>query len=160
MCGISKIMIIIEHKNRNTKTRLLLISFELFFIGHFIYILFKRYLPSQILLTKLLGHHTCSRLYEGVPPTTYSFLLLFTSLPLCTFTWPRVSLSTDARSGDPLLYMQLDPLVLPCVFFGCLFTLYELYRGWLVYTIVLPMELQIPLAPLIIPLCPPLESAW
>jgi hypothetical protein len=71
------------------------------------------------------------------------------------FTGPRASPLIDARYGHPLLHIQLEPWVPPGAFFvGCLV---PGTRGvWLVDS-VLPMGLQIPSAPSVIPLTPPLR---
>ena len=53
--------------------------------------------------------------------------------------------------------MQLELWVPPCVLFGWWFSLWELWRVWLV-DIVLPMRLQTPSAPSVLSLTPPLGS--
>ena len=52
--------------------------------------------------------------------------------------------------------MQLEPWVPPCVLFGSWFSPWELWYLWLV-DIVLPMGLQTPSAPSVLPLTPLLE---
>jgi len=54
--------------------------------------------------------------------------------------------------------MQLEPWVPPCVLFGLWFSRWELWGVWLVDTVVLPVGLQIPSAPSVISLTPPLGS--
>jgi len=50
-----------------------------------------------------------------------------------TLTWPRTSPPIDARQGHPLLHMQLEPWVYPCVLFEWWFSLWELWGfGWLI----------------------------
>jgi hypothetical protein len=66
-------------------------------------------------------------------------------------TGPRASLPIDARQGHPLLHMQLEPWVPSCVLFGWWFSPWELCWVWLV-DVVLPMELQTPSAPSVLPL--------
>jgi hypothetical protein len=73
-------------------------------------------------------------------------------------TWPRASPPIDARQGHPQLHMLLEPWVPACVFFGWCFSPWELWGVWLVDIVVLPMELQTPLAPLILSLTPPLGN--
>jgi hypothetical protein len=45
-----------------------------------------------------------------------------------TFTGPKASPPTDDRLGHPLLHMQIEPQVPPCVFFGWWFSPRELWR--------------------------------
>jgi hypothetical protein len=48
------------------------------------------------------------------------------------FTGPRASPSTDARWGHPLLHMQLEPWIPPCVHNGWWFSPWEVWSsGWL-----------------------------
>ena len=64
-----------------------------------------------------------------------------------TFTGPRVSPSIDEQLGHPLLHIQLEPHVPPCVVFDSSFSSKELWGYWLVHIDVLPMGLQTPSAP-------------
>ena len=70
------------------------------------------------------------------------------------FTGSRTSPSTDNRQGHPLLNMQLEPSVLPCVLFDWWFSPWEL---WLVDIVVLPMGLQTSSVPSVLSLTPPLR---
>jgi hypothetical protein len=58
----------------------------------------------------------------------------------------------DVQQGHPLLHMQLNPWVLPCVLFGWWFSPWGIWRYCLVHIVVLPLGLQAPwilsLAPL------------
>jgi hypothetical protein len=45
-----------------------------------------------------------------------------------SFPGPRASLSTDAQQGHPLLHMQLELWVLPCIFLGWWFSPWQLCR--------------------------------
>jgi hypothetical protein len=54
--------------------------------------------------------------------------------------------------------MQLEPWVAPCVLFGWWFSPCELWGVMLVDVVVLPMGLQYPSAPSVLPLTPPLGS--
>ena len=74
------------------------------------------------------------------------------------FTGPRASPPIDDRLGHPLLHMQLEPHVPPCVFFGWWFSPRELWKYWLVHIVVPPMELQTPAAPWILSLAPSLGT--
>ena len=56
--------------------------------------------------------------------------------------------------GHPLLQIQLEPPVPPCVFFDWWFSSKELWVYWLVHIDVPPMELQTPSAPWILSLAP------
>jgi len=74
------------------------------------------------------------------------------------FTGPRTSPPIDDRLGHPLLHMQLQPWVPPCVFFDWWFSPWELWRYWLVHIVVLPMGLQTPSAPWVLSLAPSLGT--
>ena len=75
-----------------------------------------------------------------------------------TFTGPRVSPPIDDRLGHPPLHIQLEPHVLPCVFFDWWFSSKELWGNWLVHIDVPPMELQTPSAPWVLSLTPSLGT--
>jgi hypothetical protein len=75
-----------------------------------------------------------------------------------TFTGPRASPPTDDRLGHPLLHMQLEPHVPPCVFFDQWFSLKELWGYWLVNIDVPPMGLQTPSALWVLSLAPSLGT--
>ena len=77
-----------------------------------------------------------------------------------TFTGPRASLPTDDELGYPLLYMQLEPWVTPCVFFGWWFSLCKLCMYWFVHIVVPPMRLQTPSAPWVLSLAPSLGKVF
>jgi hypothetical protein len=62
------------------------------------------------------------------------------------FTGPRASPPVD-RLGHPLLHMQLEPQVPPCVFFDWWYSSKELWGYWLVHIDVPSMGLQSPSAP-------------
>ena len=76
------------------------------------------------------------------------------------FTGPRASPPTDARQGHSLLYMQLEPWVRPGILFGWWFSPWELQGYWLVHSVVPPMGLQIPSAPSVFSLTPPLGTLF
>jgi hypothetical protein len=63
------------------------------------------------------------------------------------FIGPRASLPIDAQQGHPLLHMQLEPWVPPCVLFGLLFDPSEL-REILADIVVFHIVLQSPSVPL------------
>jgi hypothetical protein len=101
------------------------------FIGYFfIYISdipFPGFPPRNYLF-----HSPTPCLYEGAHPPTHP---LHASLPWHSltleqrvFTGPRTSPLTDAQQGLPLLHIQLEPWVPPCVLFGWWFSPWE--RGW------------------------------
>ena len=54
--------------------------------------------------------------------------------------------------------MQLEPWVSPCVLFGWRFSPWEFWAVWLVNIVVLPMGLQTPSAPSVLPPTPSLGS--
>jgi len=68
-----------------------------------------------------------------------------------TLAGPRASPSTGAQQGHPLLQMQLEPWVSPCIVFGWWFSPWEL---WLV-GIVVHMGSRAPSALSILSLIPP-----
>jgi len=71
------------------------------------------------------------------------------------FTGPRVSPLIDVPQVHPLLHMQLEPWVPPCVLFGWWFSS---WGYWLVHIVVPPMGQQTPSAPLVLSLAPPLGT--
>ena len=73
------------------------------------------------------------------------------------FTGSRASSLIDVPQGHPLLHMPLEPWVPLCVLFGW-FSLWELWRYWLVHIVVPPMGLQTPSAPWVLSLAPPLGT--
>jgi hypothetical protein len=75
-----------------------------------------------------------------------------------TFTGPRASPPIDDSLGHPLLNIQLEPQIPPCVFFDWRFSSKELWGYCLVYIDVPPMGLQTPSAPWILSLAPSLET--
>ena len=60
------------------------------------------------------------------PPTAAYWPCHFPTLGHRTFTGPRASPLIDDQLGHPLLHMQLEPWVPPCVFFGWWFSSWEL----------------------------------
>ena len=101
-------------------------------------------------------------LYEGAPSPTNPLLLQHPSIPLHWGIKPSQyqggSPSIDDWQGHPLLHMQLEPWVPPCVIFGWWFSPWEFWEVWLVNIVVLSMGLQIPSAPSVFPPTPPLGS--
>jgi len=94
--------------------------------------------------------------YKGIPPPKP--LPLLPPHPDILLHWggpalagPRGSPPIGAQQGHPLLHMQLEPWVCPCVLFGWWFSPWEL---WLVGIVVL-MGLQAHSAPSILSLTPP-----
>ena len=75
-----------------------------------------------------------------------------------TFTGPRASPPIDDQLGHPLLHIQLEPQVPPCVFFDWWFSSKELWGYWLVHIDVPPMGLQTPSAPWVLSLAPSLGT--
>jgi hypothetical protein len=75
-----------------------------------------------------------------------------------TLTGPRASLPFDDRLGHPMLHMQLEPWVPPCIVFGCLFSPRELWEYWLVHIVVPPLRLQTPSVPWDLSLAPSLGT--
>ena len=75
-----------------------------------------------------------------------------------TFIGPRASLPIDDWLGHPLLHMQLEPPVPPCVFLDWWFSPKELWGYWLVHINVPPMGLQTPSTIWVLSLAPPLGT--
>jgi hypothetical protein len=71
-----------------------------------------------------------------------------------TFTGIMASPPIDDWIGHPLLHIQLEPQVPPCIFFDWWFSSKELWKYWLVHIDVPPMGLQTPLAPWVLFLAP------
>ena len=90
-------------------------------------------------------------------PTSSSMCCHSPTLDHLALSGPRASPPIDVSQGHPLLHMQLEPWVPPCVLFGWWFSPWELWEYWLVH-IVLPMGLQAPSAPSVLSLAPPLGT--
>ena len=73
-------------------------------------------------------------------------------------TRPRASPPIDDQLGHPLLHIQLEPQVPPCVFFDWWYSSKELWGYWLVHIDVPPMGLQTPSAPWVLSLAPSLGT--
>jgi hypothetical protein len=89
------------------------------------------------------------------PPTPV--FLSWHSPTLGPFTRPRAFPLIDVPEDHPLLHIQLEPWVPLCVHFGWWFSPWELWRYWLVDIDVPLMGLQIPSAPWVLSLAPPLQ---
>jgi len=85
----------------------------------------------------------CSPIQPPTPSCFPSLTFPYTGDP--PLTGPRASPPIGAQQGHPLLHMQLEPWVCPCVVFGWRFSPWEL---WLVGIIL--MGLQTPSAPSIL----------
>jgi hypothetical protein len=77
-----------------------------------------------------------------------------------TFKWPKASPPIDDQPGHPLLHIQLEPHVLPCIFFDWLFSSKELWGYCLVHIDVPAMVLQIDSTSFILSLAPSLSALW
>jgi hypothetical protein len=75
-----------------------------------------------------------------------------------TFRGPKASPPIDDSLGHPLLHIQLEPQVPPCVFFDWWFSSKELWGYWLVHTVVPPMGLQAASVPWVFSLALSLET--
>ena len=67
------------------------------------------------------------------PTHSYFLALAFPYTGARIFRGTRSPSPIDDQTGHSLLHMQLKPGVLPCVFFGWLFSPRELWRNWLVH---------------------------
>jgi hypothetical protein len=113
--------------------------FWIFLIGYFIYLHFKcplsRFPPKSP---------------YPIPPLPASMRVCPSHLTALTFpytgafTGSKASPPIDAQQGHPLLHLQLEPWVPPCVLLIWWLSLWEL---WLVHIVVPPMGLQTPSAP-------------
>jgi len=88
-------------------------SFLPFFIGYFMYLLFKCYPLFWFPLLNPLSQLPSPCFYEGAPLSSTPILPLWHSPTLGhqVFTEPRASPPTDARQCQPLLHMWLGPWV-------------------------------------------------
>jgi hypothetical protein len=94
------------------------------------------------------------------PTYSHSWSLHSPILGHRTFTGLRASPPIDERLGHPLLHIQLEPQVLPRVFFDWQFSRRELWGYWLVHIVVPPMGLQIPSAPWVLSVAPSLGTMY
>jgi hypothetical protein len=94
------------------------------------------------------------------PPTPTSWPWHSPTLGYRAFTGLRASLPIDDWLSHPLLHMQLEPWVPPCVLFGWWFNPWELWGYWLVHIVVPPMGLQTPSAPWVLSLAPSLGTLY
>jgi hypothetical protein len=78
------------------------------------------------------------------PSTPASWPWHFPILGHRTFTGSRTSPPVDDKLGRPLIHMQVEPWVPPCIFFGWWFSPRELWGYWLVHIVVPPMGLHAP----------------
>ena len=111
--------------------------------------------PLLVFPLKIPIHSPCS--------PTHPLLLPGPGIPLYlwndkTFTGPRVSPPIGDWLGHPLLHIQLEPWVPPCVFFDRWFSSKELWEYWLIHIDVPPMGLQTPSAPWVLSLA--LGTLW
>jgi hypothetical protein len=117
-------------------------NINILFIGNFIYLHFKCYPLSRFPLRKLpipfslsLRLWGCSPTY---PPTPTSLPWHSPTMGHLSFPGPRVSSPIDVRQGHPVLHTQLEPWVLPCVFFGWWFSPRSSEgSGWLILLLFL-----------------------
>jgi len=122
------------------------------------YCIFKVYISNAIPFPgfpsgNLLSHPPPLCFYEGAPPFTYplpptSLPWHFPTLGHQAFTGPRASPAIDAELGHPLLRIQLEPWVAPCMYFlvGDLVPGSFGRSGWLIFLLFL-WGLQTPSAP-------------
>jgi hypothetical protein len=83
----------------------------------------------------------------------------FPTLGHRAFTGLRASPRIDAGQDHPLLHIQVESWVAPCVLLSWWFSPWEPGRGvWLVDIIFLPVGLQTPSAPSVLSLTPPLRT--
>jgi hypothetical protein len=127
-----------------------------FFIRYFLYLHFKCYPLSWFPTRKLPIIYPLPLLTN--PPTPASLSWHSPTLGHQAFSGPKASPAIGVQQGHPLLHMQLEPWVSPCVLFGWWFSPWELWGYWLVHIVVFPMGLQAPSAPSVLSLAPPLGT--
>ena len=135
-----------------------------FLLDFFFYLRFKCYHLPRFLASKPLSQPPPPASMRLFPySTTHSPSLSWHSSTLGNraFTGPRVSPSIDAQESRPLLHMQLEP----CVLFGWWYCLWELWSwGFWLVDIVLSTRLEIPSAPSVLsltpPMCTPCSTQW
>jgi hypothetical protein len=74
------------------------------------------------------------------------------------FTGPKASALIDVLQGHTLLHMGLELWVPSCVIFGWWFSPWDLWNFWWVHIVVPSMGLQVPSAPWVLSLAPPLGT--
>jgi hypothetical protein len=112
--------------------------------------IFFIYISNVIPFPSFLSQNPLSLPAPALQPNYSCFLdLTFPYLGHRIFARPRASLLIDGQLGHPLLHMQLETRVLPCVVYGWWFSPRELWGGgnWLVYIIVPSIRLQTPSGP-------------
>ena len=92
-------------------------------ISYFLYLHFKCYAFTWFHLQKLPILSPLPMLIN--PPTPTSWPWHSPTLGHRAFIGPRASPPIDDRLGYPLLHMQLEPWVPPCVLFGLWFSAWE-----------------------------------
>jgi hypothetical protein len=103
------------------------------FLNLFLSDIFLIYISNVVPLPGFPSKSPLSPPHSQCSPT-HPLLLPGPSIPPIlrhrTFTGPRASLPTDDWLGHPLLHMQLEPWVPPCVFFGWWVSTRELWGYW------------------------------
>jgi hypothetical protein len=92
------------------------------------------------------------------PPTPVSWPWHSPTLGHRAFTRPRTSHPIDDQLIHPLIHMQLELWVPPCVFFGWWFSPWELWGYSFIYIVVPPIGLQTHSAPWVLSLAPSLGT--
>jgi hypothetical protein len=125
------------------------------------YLHFKCYPLTQFPLWNPLPHPLPLLLWGCSPshlPTPTSSPCYSPTLGHRAFTGPRASPPIDVWQGHPLLHMQLESWVPPCILFGWWFSPWELWGYWLVHIVVPSMGLQTPLALSVLSITSPLGT--
>jgi hypothetical protein len=107
---------------------------------------FQMLSPFQVSPGNPIFHPLSPCFYESIPPPTHSHLPASHSPTLVhpAFTGPRDSPPIDYWQGHPLLHMQLEPWVPPCVLLDWWFSPWKLWGLWLIDVIAIPMGLHDP----------------
>jgi hypothetical protein len=103
---------------------------DIFLIGYFIYLHFRMLFPSGFPFHKPLTIYPLPSASVRVFPHPSSSPSLPKHSPTLghqAFTGPRAFPPIDAGQGHPLLYIQLEPWVPPCVFSGWWLSPWELW---------------------------------
>jgi hypothetical protein len=137
-----------------------LYSFLSYFLTYILLDIFFIYISNVIPFPSFPSENHPSPPPPSAPQPTHSHSWPWHSpiLGHSTIIGPRASPPIDDWLGHPLLHIQLEPQVSPCVFFYWWFSPWELWGYWLVHIDVPTMGLQTSSAPWVLSLAPSLGT--